>query len=120
MKKVAFITLIAALVLGVNTQNANAANLNEKAAVEANGGQVNAGFNEATQTITLRMNSPEGQERVSVTLTSQSGDVVFQETVLVNQRGTQLQIPLAEFAQGIYFLRVNGNTISYSERYKKK
>jgi len=120
MKKLAFITLIAACVFGANIQNANAADKNENAVIEVNGGQINAGFNEATQTITLRMTVAEGQERVSVTLLNQSGEVAFKETVIVNQRGAQLEIPMAEFAQGVYFLRVSGNTILFSERYKKK
>jgi len=120
MKKVAFITMIAACLFGVNTSIAHAASTNEKEVVETIGGYAAASFDETTETIQLRMSIPQGKEQVSIVLLNSRGRAVYKETAMVHQKGVQIDIPMANLAEGLYTLQVKGQSIRLSEDFKKK
>lgn len=120
MKTLSYITLIAAFTFGMNNTNSFAANNSDNITIEMSGGHVDAGFNEASETITLRMISDGTAERVLIVLSGRGGAVVYKEKVVVNSRGTTLEIPMADLSEGNYFLRVKGATLNYSGRFKKK
>lgn len=120
MKLLSYITLIAAFAFGMNNTNAVAATTIDNAVVEMDGGNVSAAFDEASEIITLRMITDGSTDRVMVVLTGRGGEVVFKEKVAVNNRGAILEIPMADLAEGNYFLRVKGSALNYSGRFKKK
>jgi len=121
MKKLAFITLIAACIFGVNTQSANATHTNEDVVIQlSGGGEISTAYDEESQTIKLRMKSGQNNERVSITLKSQSGFITFKEQIAVSNRGTEFDISMERMNSGIYMLEVEGATISFRGRYMKK
>lgn len=120
MKILSYITFIAAFAFGMHNTKAVAATHTDDIAVEVSGGHVDVAYNETSESITLRMFSAVNTERVMVVLSGRGGSVSFKEKVIVVNRGTILEIPMAELSEGNYFLRVKGTTLNYSGRFKKK
>jgi hypothetical protein len=121
MKKLAILSVLGAFIFGFNGTPVQAGNNGTENAVVIISGTAQAAFNDVTEVITLRMASAQRQERVSIILSSNAtGQTVFEDKLIVDNKGAVLEIPMAGLKAGMYTLRVNGQTIKLSDRFKKK
>lgn len=120
MKKLAFITLIAAIVFGVNISNVHAETSGDKIAIEDLSGNVAGYYDAASQVLTLRMYVHDGSDRVLIVISDRGGKAVHKDKVHVDRRGKILEIPMAGLSEGQYMLRVKGSQLSYYMRIKHK
>lgn len=121
MKSLVWITAAAALVFGFNPNNANANNIkNVEVAETLNQGRVGSSYDEANETVTLRMATAQRTDRVLITISNSAGKVFYQEKALVSEKGSIVQISLSDLEEGVYELTVKGRQLSFQERFKQK
>lgn len=121
MKKLALLSIMVAFIFGYNVTPVQAGENGIENEEVTNGGLVNAFLNEATESIALRMSSGQKQERVLIVLTSNAtGKSVYEEKTTISNQGIIMEIPMASLKAGMYTLRVNGQTVDFSKRFKKK
>ena len=120
MKKLAYITLIAAFIFGVQTQQAFSATDNaEVEVVKSERGEAKVVYNYKTETLILSLRTAHGTEKVMVTV-AHNNAIVAKEVLLAAGRMRDYHIDLAGMPAGEYQVKVSSKTIALGERFKKK
>lgn len=120
MKKLAYITLIAAFVFGVQTQEAFSSENNAIEIERGGKGEARAAFDQNSEILHVSMHVAGGRERVQILVYNSNGNVVAKEAVVATSRGLDVQIDLAGTPGGAYAVKVVSESIKMSTRFKKK
>lgn len=119
MKKLAYITLIAAFIFGVQTQKAFSTELNAFEMEERGEGHARIGYDDAAEKLTISMATAVERERVIVQVIS-NRNIVIQEVFLVTNRTQTFEIDMAGVPGGAYTVLVKSKFFKESTRIKKK
>ncbi len=119
MKKLAYITLIAAFIFGTQPQEAFSTESNVFEMEERGEAQVRIGYDDNSQTLTLVMATAGAKERVIVQVLSDR-NVVLQEVYMVTSRTQTFEIDMAGLPEGAYTVNVTSKSFKESTRIKKK
>lgn len=119
MKKLAYITLIAAFVFGVQTQKGFSSDNNTFALEEIVNENVRIGYDEANQNLNLVLVSDYASERVAVQVFS-GRTMVIKEMLVITDRSQTFNIDLSDLPSGAYTVMVTGRSFKLNQRIKKK
>lgn len=119
MKKLAYITLIAAFVFGVQTQKGFSSDNNTFALEEIENENVRIGYDEANQNLNLVLVSDYASERVAVQVFS-GRTMVIKEMLVITDRSQTFNIDLSDLPNGAYTVMVTGRSFKLNQRIKKK
>lgn len=123
MKKLAYISLVAACIFGVQPQKAFSAT---ESAIEAEvvaGSNVNVRvqFSEATQTLNIKTSNNGKKEKVLVYVSSRKDGVVAKEMFVLHPKtGGLCAVDLSHLTSGVYDVKISSPSILYGTRFKKK
>ena len=119
MKKLAYITLIAAFIFGVQTQEAFSSELNAFEMEERGEGHARIGYDDNSETLTLVLATAGMKERVIVQVLSDR-NVVIKEMFMVTGRAQTFEIDMAGLPGGAYTVQVTSKSLKETTRIKKK
>jgi len=118
MKKLAYITLIAACVFGLQPQEAFSTENNAIEMEKGGKGSVKILMNQNTEVLSLFI-SPAGKEKAQV-IVHFAGNSVAKQTLMIFPKDNVVEIDLAGMSAGTYTVKVVSESIEFKENFRKK
>lgn len=120
MKKLAYITLIAAFVFGVQPQEAFSTENNAIDMEKGGKGEARIAFDQNSETLLVSMRTAGAKESVQIYVANAKGTVVAKEIAVVGGQGFDLKMDLRGLPGGVYQVKVISQSIRMGDRFKKK
>ena len=118
MKKLAYITLIAACVFGLQPQNAFSAENNAIEMEKGGKGTVKILMDQNAEVLNLFI-SPAGKEKAYI-IVNFAGNTVAKQTLMIYPQDNVVEIDLAGMSRGTYTVKVVSDSIEFKENFRKK
>src|SRR5690606_40063371 len=119
MKNFAYITLIFALIFGIQTNEASATigtNTVDGPSTTLNRGTAKVTYDKERNELLVEMNTAGSVERVTVHVANSSGNIIAKEMLIVDGKGASTNISLDGQRAGIFQVKVTSNSISLLDK----
>lgn len=119
MKKLAYITMIAALIFGIQTPESVAAAPNTMEEAKEGKGQARISYHSSSETLIIEMFSGMDKEKVQVMVSVDGINQVKEEFVITRDMNEYI-VDLSGLKDGIYFVKIGARTFDFNDRFRKK